>query len=131
MQAVLFLHKKLPKIKILLQIKKLVNKIQLTHISIKEWNFLIVRSVSLYILIIIVVIWFPSNKSCNPLPDFTHTFLSVFTKMVGLSPSENYVFNFIFVVMVVTMSSIRHRTRVSDVMKAHTILSLIEQKLNC
>ena len=52
----------LPKIKILFQIKKPINKIQLTDISIKEWNFLVVRSMSLNILIIVVVRWFPSKK---------------------------------------------------------------------
>ena len=52
----------LPKIKILFQIKKPINKIQLTHISLKEWNFLVVRNTSLNILIIVVVRWFPSKK---------------------------------------------------------------------
>ena len=52
----------LPKIKILFQINKPINKIQLTHISLKEWNFLVVRSTSLNILIVVVVRWFPSKK---------------------------------------------------------------------
>ena len=65
----------LSKIKILFQIKKSVNKIQLTHISTKELNFLVVRSTSLNILIIVVVRWFPSNKSSNFLLDFSYNLL--------------------------------------------------------
>ena len=73
-----FFIKNLPKIKILFKIKKPMNKIQLTHFSIKEWNFLVVRSASLNILNIVVVRWFPSKKSSNLLPDFTYNLLNFF-----------------------------------------------------
>ena len=70
----------LSKIKIFFQIKKSVNKIQLTHISIIEWNFFVIKSASLNILIIVVVRWFPSNKSSNFLLDFTYNLLILLKK---------------------------------------------------
>ena len=102
----------LPKIKILFQIKKPVNKIQLTHIYIKEWNFLVVRNASLNVLIIVVVRRFPSKKSSNHLLDFSYNLLTLFTKLVELSLSENCVFNFVVAVVVVIVSRISHQTRV-------------------
>ena len=36
--------------------------------------------------------------------DFTYDFLTLFTKLVELSPSVNYVFNFVVVIVVVTKS---------------------------
>ena len=106
-------------------IHKEITGIQLTHISIKEWNFLVVRSVSLNILIIVVVRWFPSKMSSFHLLDFTYNLLTFFTKLLifimslytklkELSPSEDYVVDVVaaIVVMVVTVSPISYQTRV-------------------
>ena len=136
-----FFFTNLPKIKMLFQIKNPINKIQLTHISIKEWNFLVARSVSLNILIIVVVIWFPSKKSSNSLPDFAHSLLSLLTKLVERSSSENCVFNFVVFVVVVIVSIVSVQTRVSqglisidvaETWRKHIQYSLWwKQKLNC
>ena len=136
----------LPKIKILFQIKKSVNKIQLTYISIKEWNFLVVRSASLNILIIVAMRWFPSKKSRKHLLDFAYNLLicftnllilitSLFTKCKELSPSKDWVVDVdtAVIVVVVTVLLVSHQTRVyqsfdtnwrhGSLKKAHTILS--------
>ena len=106
----LFFITNLPKIKILFQIKKPVNKIYLTHISVKEWNFLVVRSASLNISNILLL-------------DFAYSFLTLFTKLVifitkikELSPSEDWVVDVVIavIVMVVTVSLVSHQTRVSQ-----------------
>ena len=125
MQTALFLYHKSSKIKILFQIKKPVNKIQLTHIFVKEWTFLVVRSVSLNILIIVVVRWFPNKKSSNHMLDFTHNLLTLFTKLLilitslftklkELSPSEDWVIDIVtaIIVVVVTVSLVSHQTKV-------------------
>ena len=104
----------LPKIKILFQIKKSINKIQLTHISIKEWNILVVRNTSLNILITVVVRWFPSKNSSNLLLDFTYNLLTLFPKLVELNPSVNCVFNIIVVVVVSNVMLVNHHTKVSQ-----------------
>ena len=77
----------LPKIKIPFQIKKPINKIQLAYISIKEWNFLVVRSVSLNILIIVAMRWFPSKKSSNLLLDLAYILLTLLKKLLILITS--------------------------------------------
>ena len=100
------------KIKILFQIKKPVNKIQLIHIFVTEWNFLVVRSASLNILIIVIARWFPSKKSSNLLLDFSYNLPTLFMKLVELSPSVNCVFNIVIVVVVVTITSVSHKTSV-------------------
>ena len=119
----LFFITNLPKIKILFQIKKLVNKIHLTHIFVKEWNFLVVRSASLNISNIVVARWFPSKKSSNILLDFAYSFLTLFTKLVilitkikELSLSEDWVADVVtaVIVMVVTVSPVSHQIRVSQ-----------------
>ena len=111
----------LPKIKILFQIKKSVNKTQLTHISVKEWNFLVVWSASLNILIVVVVRWFSIKKSTNHLLDFAYNLLTLFTKLLifitkikEFSLSEDYVVDIVavIVVVVVTVSPVSHQTRV-------------------
>ena len=127
-----FFIKNLPKIIIPFQIKKPVDKNQLTHISIKEWNFLIVRSVSLNILIIVVVRWFPSKKSSNLLLNFAYNLLTLFMKLVELNPSVNCIFNFVVVVVVVTVAPTSHQTRVCqgsntnvvEALRKHTRYSL-------
>ena len=101
--------------------------VELTHIyiSIKEWNFLIVRSASFNILIIVVVKWFPSKKSSDLLLNFTYNLLtlfkkllilitSLFTKLEKLNPSEDCVVNVvaIVIVVVVTVSPVSHQTKV-------------------
>ena len=110
-----FFFKNIPKIKILFQIKKLVNKIQLTCLSIKECNFLVFMSASISILISVVVRWFSSKKSSNCLLNFAYILLSLFMKLLNLlmklvehNPSEDHVFNFVVVIVVVTFSPISH-----------------------
>lgn len=51
--------------------------------------------------------WFPSKKSSTRLPDLGHILLTLFkkllnhiTKLVELNPSEDYVINFEFIVVV-------------------------------
>ena len=84
----------LPKIKILFKIKKPMNKIQLTHISVKEWNFLVVRSASLNILDIVVVRWFPRRRvaifcSISPIICWFFSRNRWFSSWVSLKNSRN------------------------------------------
>ena len=51
----------LPKIKTFFQIKKPINKFQLAHHPIKEWNILVFRSVFLSILIGVAMGLFPAR----------------------------------------------------------------------